>query len=206
VRRQGATHLEFVFPCGLSVITPDALAIFRNAPHRPVAEAFVDFVLSESGQRLWYQKRGTPGGPPDFDLERLPVQPRLYALGLPTYTVARPFAEGSTCAYDGRKGGRRWSMLEHILRAVFMNPHEELSGAWVAAIRAGRTEDLGAALGRPPVTEEQLLALGDAKPPAAEMNALRNRWTGWARARFAALRAAAESGGPVPEYVPGPVR
>jgi ABC-type Fe3+ transport system substrate-binding protein len=205
VRRLGATHLVFVFPQGKSVITPDAIAVFRNAPHGAVARAFVDFVLSEAGQRLWYQKRGTPGGPVAFDLERLPVQPRLYEMGLPTYTVARPFAQGQAFPYDSRKGGKRWPVLPHILSAVLMNVHDELSAAWAAAIRAGRSGDLGAALGRPPVSEEQLFALAARRLPPAQMNALRSRWSGWARERYQAIERAAESGQTAPEFVAGPV-
>ena len=203
VRRQGATHLIFVFPKGLSIITPDAMAVFRNAPHRKVAEAFEDFVLSEEGQRLWYQKRGTPGGPVSFDLERLPVWKELYERNLPTYTVARPFEPGSAFEqYDGKKGGKRWTILEYVLRAAIMDVHQDLRAAWGAVIRAKRADDLGEALGRPPVSEAQLLAIVDRRLPPSEMNRLRNRWSGWARAHFTAIRRAAETGGPAPAYEP----
>jgi ABC-type Fe3+ transport system substrate-binding protein len=204
VRRQGATHLEFVFPKGLSVVTPDPIAVFRNAPHREVAEAFVDFVLSEEGQRLWYQKRGTEGGPKKFDLERLPVLKDLYARDLPTYTIARPFADGQAFAYDEAKGGVRWAFLEELLRALILEVHEELKSSWRAVIKAGRADDLGRALGLPPFGEEIVQKLAERKLGAVQQNELRRRWTGWARERYAAIRRAAESGGPVPEYRPAP--
>jgi iron(III) transport system substrate-binding protein len=205
VRRQGATHLVFVFPKGLSVITPDAIAVLRNPPHREVAEAFLDFVLSDAGQRLWYQKRGSEGGPRSFDLERLPVRKDLYAHELPTYTVARPFEQGNAFDYDSKRGGRRWVILEQLLRSAIMDVHDELDATWAAVIRAKRTADLGPALGKPPLGEEQLFEVVKRKLPVAEMNRLRARWSGWARARFAAICAAAEAGGPVPPYEPCPV-
>ena len=202
VRRQGATHLEFVFPQGHSVITPDAIAIFRNAPNPKAAAAFVDFVLSESGQRIWFQKRGTPGGPVDFDLERLSVWPSLYTRGLPTYTVARPFEQGTALAYNEKLGRRRWNILKDLLRATVIDLHEDLMRTWEVVIRAGREGDLGQALGLPLLEEEELLKLGDQKLPMAELNRLRNRWTGIARERYRAIRKAAERGGNAPEFAP----
>ncbi|MCW8129297.1 MAG: extracellular solute-binding protein [Planctomycetota bacterium] len=206
MRRQGATHLEFVFPKGLSVVTPDPIAIFRNAPHPRVAGAFVDFVLSRKGQMLWYVKRGLPGGPASFDLERLPVWKSLYEQTPPleTYALTRPFEEGEAFAYDGRKGGKRWSIMKDFLRATLVDVHEDLKQAWMAVIAHGRADDLGQALGRPAVDEETLLKIGSRGYPQAQLNRLRNRWTGWARARFQAIKRAAETNGPVPEYKPGP--
>ena len=204
VRRQGATHLEFVFPKGLSVVTPDSIAIFQNAPHPEVATAFVDFVLSEEGQRLWYQKRETPGGPVKFDLERLPVLKELYERGLPTHTVARPFAEGQAFAYDEEKGGQRWGFLEELLRATVIDVHEDVKAAWRAAIKANRAGDLGEALGRPPFDETTVFELAKQKTSVSGQNELRRRWMGWARSRYQAIRRAAESGAPPPDYQPAP--
>lgn len=204
VRRQGATHLEFVFPEGQSVVSPDPIAIFRNAPHREAAESFVDFVLSEAGQRLWYQKRGTPGGPMKFDLERLPVLKDLYARDLPTHTVARPFAEGQAFAYDEAKGGVRWAFFEELFRATVLDVHDELKASWRAVIEADRAADLGRALGLPPFDEATVMKLAERKQGAVEQNQLRRRWTGWARKHYAAIRCAAATSGPVPEYRPAP--
>ncbi|GMV80354.1 MAG: hypothetical protein AMXMBFR7_15380 [Planctomycetota bacterium] len=192
VRRQGATHVAFVFPEGLSVITPDAIALFKNAPQPDLARGFVDFVLGEAGQRLWYQTRGSEGGPRDFDLERLPVRPDLYVRGLPTHAVARPFEHGQAFAYDGKKGGRRWSILEDFLRSTICDVHEDLKAAWAAAIAAGRVEDLGAELGRPLLSEDELLQAAQKATNPKDLNALRAAWTGLARRHYAEVRAKAQ--------------
>jgi len=207
MRRQSATHLEFVFPKGLSVVTPDAIACFRNAPHASVARAFVDFVLSEAGQKLWFVKRGEPGGPEAFDLERLPVWKSLYEVQppLPTYTVARPFAQGEAFVYDGRKGGQRWNILKDFMRGTLIDVHEDLKDAWKAVVVAGRVEDLGAALGRPALGEKDLLTVAGQGYTRTRLNVLRNKWTGWARERYRAIKHAAETGTAVPVYAPAPL-
>lgn len=204
MRRQGATHLEFVFPKGLSVVTPDPIAIFKNAPNPKAAEAFVDFVMSRQGQMLWFAKRGTEGGPRDFDLERLTVWKSLYEVKPPleTYTVARPFEEGEAFLYDAAKGGKRWNIMKDLLRASLIDVHEDLKKAWKAAIDHGRVDDLGKALGRPAVDEATLLKIASKGYAQGQLNKLRNKWTGWARARFQAIRQAAETNGSVPEYQP----
>jgi len=204
IRRHEATHLVFVFPMGQSVITPDAIAVFKNAPHADMARAFLDFVLSESGQRLWYQKRGTERGPQEFDLERLPVLERLYKLDppLPTWTIARPFEQGNAFPYAERKGGKRWGIMNDLLRAALIDVHEDLKAAWGSVIRHGRVKDLGPALGRPPLSEQTLIDIGGCEYPRPRLNRLRNKWTGWARAWFGKVREAAEKNLPPPEYLP----
>jgi len=204
IRRQGATHLEFLFPQDLSGVTADSIAVFRNAPHSELAQDFEDFVLSEEGQRLWYQKRGSEGGPQEFDLERLPVLPEIYKMDLPTFTTARPFAANAAFVFDDPKSGKRWNTVNALMRGALLDVHEDLKAAWEAVLKAGRAEDLGAALGRPPLSEAQVDALVGKKYSTAQYNALKQKWSGWSRRRFDSIRAAARSGGAVPEFESAP--
>lgn len=210
VRRQGATHLAFVFPDKLSAITPDAIAVLKKAPQPDLARAFVDYVLSAApgeGQHLWYGKRGSEGGPVAFDLERLPVVPSMYEKNLPTYTVARPFEEGAAFRYDERKSGKRWNLMrDGLLRGCFVEVHEDLRAAWEAVVKNGRVEDLGPAFGRAPLSEEAAAALAGKTRAAKDLNAARTALTGWARRHFRAIRAAAEHNGPVPAYEPAALK
>ncbi|MCZ7646453.1 MAG: ABC transporter substrate-binding protein [Planctomycetota bacterium] len=195
VRRQGATHVEFVFPEGYSVITPDAIAILKHGPQPELARAFMDYVLGEPGQRLWYQKRGSEGGPREFDLERLPVWHELYDRGLPTFAAARPFDQGNAFPYDGKKGGARWGLLEDLLRATLIDVHEDLKAAWAAAIAHGRADELGPELGRPPLSEEEFAEVAKKLSGPRELNAQCTAWTGWARKHYREVREKAERGG-----------
>src|SRR4029079_9471329 len=38
---------------GETSINPDPIALLRGAPHRELAIAFIEFVLSDEGQKLW---------------------------------------------------------------------------------------------------------------------------------------------------------
>ena len=105
IRRQGLTQLKLVVPSGAAVVSPDGIAVFAGAPHLQAAREFLLFTLSEAGQRLWYQPRGTPGGPVDYDLERLPVMPSIYDSGAPTNTVLNPFKNPTTFQFDSAKSG-----------------------------------------------------------------------------------------------------
>ena len=52
--------------------------MLRGAPHPEIALAFIEFVLSPDGQKLWNYRVGTPGGPEKFALRRLPVRKDFY--------------------------------------------------------------------------------------------------------------------------------
>jgi ABC-type Fe3+ transport system substrate-binding protein len=58
----GRDKMSFVFPNGLTVINPDAIGILKGAPNRAVAEAFVDFVLSDRCQKLLMLPPGAAEG------------------------------------------------------------------------------------------------------------------------------------------------
>lgn len=200
IRRQGATHLKLVVPKDVATATPDCIAIIRNPPNPTAAHAFMEFVLSEAGEKLWYQPRGTPGGPVNYDLERLPVMPSIYKAGLPTNTVANPFTDKPSFMYDGKKAGGRWRLLNDLWKSTWIDAHEELWQARDAVIRAGRDADLGAALARPPFNEEVIAKLAKKSLTPDENNAQRNRWTAWSREWYNKIRVAADSGAAVPEF------
>lgn len=203
-RRQGATHLRLVIPAAEAAVTADSICILREPPNARAARAFMAFVLSEAGQRLWYQPRGTEGGPVEYDLERLPVMPRLYEMGFPTNTVLNPFKILAAFRYDNKKAGDRWGTLNDLWRAALIDTHAELWNARKAVIAAARDADLGAALARAPLSEETLVALSKRRLPPDQRNALRNRWAAWAREWYGTIEEAARSNGPVPEFKPAP--
>ena len=203
VRRQGAIHLEFVIPKSVAVATPDCIAMLTGAPNKKAAEAFLRFVMSEAGQRLWYQARGTEGGPVDYDLERLPVMPRVYGMGLKTNTVTNPFTAKNNFTYDSRKGGARWTTLNDLWHAVLIDVHEPLWQARKAVIAAHR-DDLDKVLCLPPLSEETVMKISKARLTADARNSLRNKWSGWARAWYSKIEEAARTTLPPPEFIPAP--
>ncbi|HYF51434.1 MAG TPA: ABC transporter substrate-binding protein [Planctomycetota bacterium] len=200
-RRQGATHLQLVIPEGVSLATPDCIAMFRSPQNPAAAQEFIRFVMSETmpngdpgGQRLWYQVRGSEGGPKEYDCERLPVMPSVYEKNYPTFTVINPFKDAPSFKYDGRKTGDRWDLMNLIWRAMFIDVQDHLWDARKAIIDAKRDADLGFEVVKPPFTEEQLMSMTKVFFTPDQRNSLRNKWSAWARKRYQGIAKAAQHG------------
>ena len=73
-RNAGSDRLGYVSPEGGTSYSVDPIAMLRGAPHPAVALAFIEYVLSLEGQKIWNFRTGTPGGPEEFALRRLPVR------------------------------------------------------------------------------------------------------------------------------------
>ena len=114
----------------------DPIAILKGAPNLPVAQKFLEFVLSEDGQKLWMlrnkptkaqlaeakddpQKLQTsnsitdPEGPEwKGGLNRASVLPALYDKLGERRTVPNPFTmEGTPFQYNSDKGSKRWDIV-----------------------------------------------------------------------------------------------
>ncbi|OYU98862.1 MAG: iron ABC transporter substrate-binding protein, partial [Verrucomicrobiales bacterium VVV1] len=80
VRRRGFSgRIGYASPAGGSVSSVDPVALLRGAKNKEVAIAFIEYVLSMDGQKLWNFQTGAPGGPERFALRRLPVRRDFYA-------------------------------------------------------------------------------------------------------------------------------
>ncbi len=192
----GHDIVGYVMPDGMTVINPDGIAILKGASNRELAQAFIRFVLSEQGQRLWVTNRGSPGGPKAFQLGRFTVWPALYAaLGDDAAVPLNPFKMESSLRYDSAKGSRRWRLVNDLIGAAIIDSHKELAGAWKAIIEAGLPEEAVAKLIEPPMTEPEALELADAVMADSERrNVLIVKWTIDARARYGAAKKLALAG------------
>ncbi len=152
LRRSGVERLGYVSPAGGTVGSVDPIGLLRGAPNREVAEAFIEFVLSEDGQRLWNQRPGTPGGPERYALRRLPVRKDYYTrAGWREYRSdpqADPFAQKDPLVYRAEWTGGVFREMAFIIRVMCLDAHEELREAW----RAINVDKVDAA------TREQALA------------------------------------------------
>ena len=150
--KKGSDKLGFVYPGDGRVINPDAFSLLKGAPNAAAAKRFMVFVMSEKGQRLWLTRRGAPGGPKQFDLVRHSVRPQLYGSKDRYRILSNPFAPGATKGllnYNAPKGSARWGILNDLLGAWLITPHER----WAAAARGGKIKG---DLLRPPVSETAL--------------------------------------------------
>jgi len=76
----GRERMAYVTPVGGSSVSCDPISLMRGAPNREVATRFIEFVLSEDGQKLWTYRVGTPGGPEKYALRRLPIRRDFYPM------------------------------------------------------------------------------------------------------------------------------
>jgi len=77
-RRTGSTRLALVLPHGGTAYSVDPVGILRGAPHRDIAELFLEYALSLEGQALWGLKKGTDFGPTEYSLRRMPIRKDFY--------------------------------------------------------------------------------------------------------------------------------
>lgn len=189
VAAAGRTNMSFLLPEDFAAINPDGIAILRGAPRPALAGRFVDFVMSDDGQKLWFLPRGHPEGPQRSSIERMPVRPALYERYRDVSNVQfSPFDLPGGFRYDARLGGQRRGVVAALAGALFVDLHPELQRAWRAVIARGLDPAELAELGRVPLTEEQALALaGEAWKQPAERNARRTDWQRWGRAKYARL-------------------
>jgi iron(III) transport system substrate-binding protein len=143
VGRRGATRLEFVTARGGTVNSVDPIAVLRGAPHREVAELFVEYTLTMDAQKLWNFRPGTEGGPQRFALRRMPVRRDFYAHA--EWTASRsdpqadPFSDPSPLIYQPAWTSHLFRELAFVARVMCLDPHTELADAWRAINAAPET-------------------------------------------------------------------
>jgi ABC-type glycerol-3-phosphate transport system substrate-binding protein len=140
-RRDPESHrLGYAQPVGGAAYSVDPIALLRGAPHPEAARAFMEYTLSLEGQKLWNFRPGTPGGPRDFALRRLPVRRDFY--GHAEWTPDRsdptvdPYSQSASLVYHGEWTGALFSEIAFVIRVVTEDTHPELTSAWRAIIRA----------------------------------------------------------------------
>lgn len=146
----GTPRMTYVTPLGGSSVTSDPVTLLRGAPNRAEAVRFMQFILSEDGQRLWTYKPGEPGGPEKYSLRRLPVRRDFYpstnpaiqarheihaphaadALADPTVD---PYTLASSFTYYPRWTGGHFSMQRDLIRSMCIDSGDELRTAWASA-------------------------------------------------------------------------
>ena len=185
----GRTNMTFVLPRDFTAINADCVAILKGAPNLQTARRFVDYVLSEDGQRLWFLPRGHAQGPRQFSIERMSIRPDFYKRYQGVSNIEfSPFDLKQSFVYNSKLGRDRRDVLAALLGALLVDSHEELKAAWRAVIARGlQSADL-IELGRTPLTEADALKLAGAgwKDPATR-NRLKTEWQTWAREKYRTL-------------------
>jgi len=149
----GGERLSYLTPVGGSSYSADPIALLRGAGRRArseppetaalrrqVAVAFMRFVLSPEGQRVWNHRVGTSHGPVRYNLRRLPIRRDVYSTddrAMMSDPGVDPFAEAAAFTYRPKWTGPYYRLLGALVKAVALDPQDELTAAWRAIIAAG---------------------------------------------------------------------
>jgi iron(III) transport system substrate-binding protein len=137
--RTGKERMHYFNPPGGTSIGVDPIGLLRGAPHRRLALAFMEYVMSVEGQKLWDFKVGTPGGPEKYALRRLPIRRELYGSEYAAFRAdpnVFPYSEAQHFTYRPAWTAALFNPIRFIVRVMCVDPHEEASAAWATLIRA----------------------------------------------------------------------
>jgi ABC-type Fe3+ transport system substrate-binding protein len=151
VANRGASRLAFVAPRGGTMNSVDPIALLRGAPHREVAELFLEFTLAMEGQKIWNFRPGAPGGPERYALRRLPVRRDFFANAewkqWRSDPEAAPFDDPAPLVYRAEWTAHLFRELAFAVRVMCLDSHAELKTAWTA-IRAATPANRDRALAK----------------------------------------------------------
>ncbi|MPM69110.1 hypothetical protein SDC9_116054 [bioreactor metagenome] len=197
----GRPRFFYVPPEGGTAVSADPVQMLRGAPNRAVAEAFIDFLLSEEGQKLHAFRTGTPGGPEKHALRRPPIRRDLYR---PEFREFRsdpdynPYESGASFTYRAELTGPYYGLLRILIRCIALDPQPELQRAWKSIIDAGGPEKVPeamAAFNRLPFPYAEIADANRAlRADAVEVAALCRRWSEAARLNYLEAERLAKAG------------
>lgn len=136
----GQSRVGFIAPLGGTSVSVDPIAMLRGAPEPELATAFMEFVLSTRGQKLWAFRPGTPEGPAAFALRRLPVRRDFYTPEHRRYmtdAAEQPFAQAEHFVYQPRWTGPVFGAIRFLIRVLCVDTHIEQRRAWRAILDHG---------------------------------------------------------------------
>jgi iron(III) transport system substrate-binding protein len=132
-------RVGFATARGETSLDADPIALLRGARHRALAVEFMEFVLSEEGQKIWSFRRGRAGGPTRYTLRRLPILPRLYDHAFDAERAdpdEHPYEEERAFVYRPAWTGPLFGALSFVVRAMCVDPDTELQEAYQALAAA----------------------------------------------------------------------
>jgi ABC-type Fe3+ transport system substrate-binding protein len=186
IAESGPDKLGYVMPEGETVISGDAIAIVKGAPHQIIAQRFLEFVIGEPGQKLWMLKAGLPGGPEKTTLRRMSVMPPLYdALGNKADVPTNPFKWKTVLKFDDAKSSARQGIIDDLIGALTIDVHEDLVKAWEAVRKGGMKPEALKKLVSVPVSEAEIISIGKGRWENQEFrNAKIAEWVRFAKDKY----------------------
>lgn len=139
-KADGTTRVGYVTPLGGSSVGVDPVGMLRGAPEPELATAFMDFVLSDEGQKIWNYRPGSPGGPEKAALRRLPVRRDFYSDSNRQYmtdATVQPFDDAKAFTYHPEWTQPLFDVVRFLVRVMCIDLHDEQREAWRILAQAG---------------------------------------------------------------------
>ncbi|QQZ27291.1 extracellular solute-binding protein [Thiothrix subterranea] len=133
---------KFIYPLK-TAFNPAQIGITASTTHRPAAETFVSFILSEEGQSLLFHPA----------IRKLPVRPSVYSKAPEGYT--NPFTLGIDARYDPVPGLARSGFNSALFDAAITRRQDALLKAWASVRKA----ENGASPSEQPLLQQARTAL-----------------------------------------------
>ncbi|MEA2709619.1 MAG: iron(III) transport system substrate-binding protein [Phycisphaerales bacterium] len=190
-----SARLAYIEPPRATAINPDPIALVQGAEHRDVAVHFIEFVLSEEGQRLWNTRAGAPGGPKKTSLRRLPIMKSVYDDPRDFTDKVNPY-ESSGGFNTSRERTKTFSIIGELIQMSCIDLLDDLRETRAKLLASSRSKELDAKLGIFPFDQQEALRRMQiwSKSTPLERLALQRQWTAEFRAEYASLRKMAENG------------
>lgn len=195
----GGARLGYVEPQGATIVTPEPIAMVRGARHAQTAQRFIEFVLSDAGQRLWITK-AAPGETPEMSLQRLPVVPSVYDNPVNFTEFTNPFrTAGGFNTQPSRRSAL--GLMDELISLCCIDLLPELRTTREQIVESPLAPQLDARLGTFPIDQAASQAGTDVharmlKGKPEDWLILQRQWRRQFREEYRELRrAAAESQG-----------
>ena len=170
----GRERMVYLTPIGGSSVSCDPISLLRGAgggadtpaarkERRQIAIRFIEYVLSEDGQKLWTYRPGEPGGPEKFALRRLPIRRDFYPSTNPVIQARHqehlkhsadnladptidPYKLAEHFVYYPRWTSAHFNFHRELIRIMCVDAGDELKDAWHAINQHGGPQSQPAAM------------------------------------------------------------
>jgi ABC-type Fe3+ transport system substrate-binding protein len=170
----GEDRLGYVEPVGATSINPEPVAMVKGAPHREVAQRFIEFLLSDRGQRLWITRAGAPNGPRLNSLRRLPIVPSVYANPVNFTESVNPFGAAENFNSSAARK-KTLTVIPDLIEISCIDLLEQLRETRAKILSSPDAAALDLALGMFPINQRQALELAQAWSKMTPLERLEER-------------------------------
>lgn len=141
-KEDGTSRIRWISPEAGTSMSVDPVAVLRGAPDPEIAQAFVEFLLTKKGQKIWNAKPGTPDGPRHRALRRMPLRKDIYtAENMQHFSdPSNPYEQTGGFVYQPELTGKGFGALRFIIRVMCLDSHDELKSAWKIISTEGTTK------------------------------------------------------------------